>query len=224
MYTTSSFPGRRVLAGLLCGSLIFSGCATTHTSRSEKQATAIGATAGVATGAVIGKQIAGNTGMLVGAAVGGLIGAAMGKSWADRVAEARKEHQSAEERLTAMINASSRVHEELTKENKVLAERVERSKVSVKKLLEDYSAKKVTKEKLASEQKSLEERSKKAEAARTDLEKAIAGLEKALVEARAANLAAANTLEQSLAAQRKELATLQQLERELVELNSTLSV
>ena len=216
---------RQGAAGLLVLAIFTSGCGTTHVSRTEKQGTAIGTAVGATAGAVIGKQLLGDTGgVIVGAAMGAMIGAAVGQTWAERVEAARKKAQSEEERLAATLNASTRIQSDLVKENKQLTERVTRSQATVKKLLEDYQAKKVAKEKLVEQQKDLEKRRKDAEDARVDLEKAIAMEEAAVAQARKANLAAAATLEQQIVTQRKELTNMQRLEQELVTLTKSLDV
>lgn len=212
----------RCAIGVLTLTLFWNSCATeTHT---ERQGTGIGAAIGATAGAIVGRQIFGDRGgTIAGALVGGLIGAAAGKTWADRVEQSRRQYQTEEQRLAATIYESSKIQAELEKENRRLAEHVEKSRTEVARLLADYENRTAAKADLANAKKRIDAQRQAAANERADLERTIAAEEAALTAARRAALVAADELEHRINGHRQELANLSRLEGELLQLSSSLS-
>jgi len=85
---------RRVLLSSLCGvSLIATSACVTDPNTGHKKVsrTAIGATAGVVGGLVLGGLIGGGTGRIIGAGIGGLAGASVGYTMDKQIKELREQ-------------------------------------------------------------------------------------------------------------------------------------
>jgi outer membrane protein OmpA-like peptidoglycan-associated protein len=85
---------RRVLLSSLCGvSLIATSACVTDPNTGHKKVsrTAIGATAGVVGGLVLGGLIGGGTGRIIGAGIGGLAGASVGYTMDKQIRELREQ-------------------------------------------------------------------------------------------------------------------------------------
>ena len=154
-----------ILLIVICGLSLLGGCAGTQTDagRTKTEATAVGAGGGAILGAIFGGLIGGDiTGALAGAAIGAAVGGATGYAYGSHVAEEKAKYASEEDWLDAAVASARQTNQETKAYNARLEQELATLDQETRQLALDYRARKVKRDRLVAEKKTLDAKLKEA--------------------------------------------------------------
>ncbi len=188
--------------------LSFSGCASIQNdgTRTRTEGTLLGTGVGAGIGAGIGALLGDGTGALIGAGIGALVGGVSGYFVGDHIAKKKESYASEEEWLDGCIAQARQVNTEAAKYNATLKKDLLDLDKKSARMQADYKQKKVDREVMVAESKSVKKRQEEVAANMKILENEIANQKTVLADAKTnQKIQEAKELDKEIAALQKKL-------------------